>query len=159
MLQSLSQSKVFKETRRFITVFSRVRHRSLTGAREIQSTTARPVYIRHIQISHLFIGCGVPDGLCLLFLDKILNSFLIISFMRATTVRIFILNKWIQQIFINFYVRDPTGLSTGLKSRKKNLIFYVAYQRLGRINVGPPADSWVKWNYDISYIIFFSVDF
>jgi len=47
---------------RFITVFTRADHWSLTSARCIHSTTYHPISLRHILILCSFLRLGLPNG-------------------------------------------------------------------------------------------------
>jgi hypothetical protein len=53
----------FYGTRRLITVFTRVRHRSLSSARLIQSIPLHPISLRSILILSTRLRLGLPSGL------------------------------------------------------------------------------------------------
>jgi hypothetical protein len=61
--QLVQQFPVFYGTRRFITVFTRARHGSLSWARCIQSTPSHPVFIRSILILSSHLRLDLPSVL------------------------------------------------------------------------------------------------
>jgi hypothetical protein len=56
-------SPTFYGTRRFITVFTRALHRSLSWARSIQSIPPHPISLRSILILSSYLRLGPPSGL------------------------------------------------------------------------------------------------
>jgi hypothetical protein len=75
--QLLKNSPTFYGTRRFITVFTRALHCSLTWARGIQSISSHPIYLRSILILSTHLLLGLPSGLFpSRFPTKILHTFL-----------------------------------------------------------------------------------
>jgi len=64
--QLVKKFSAFYVSLRFITVFTRVRHWSITWAKWIQSTLSHPCFVRYILISsHLRLGlpsCRLPSG-------------------------------------------------------------------------------------------------
>jgi hypothetical protein len=62
---TLSQSRnppAFYRTRRFITVFTRVRHLSLSWSRLIKSTPSNPIYLRSILTLSSHLRLGLPSA-------------------------------------------------------------------------------------------------
>jgi hypothetical protein len=60
--QLVSKFPAFCGTRRFITMFTRARHWSLSWARCIHSTPSHPVSLRHILILSSHVYQGLPSG-------------------------------------------------------------------------------------------------
>jgi hypothetical protein len=107
----------FYGTRRFITVFTRPYHRSLSEARWIQSTPSKPISLRSILILSYHISLVLPSGLFPSWLipTKILNSFLIYP-MRATCPALRILLDLIILMFGEEYKRWSSLISNFLQT-------------------------------------------
>jgi hypothetical protein len=77
VVQLLKNFEEFYWTRRFITVFTRVLHWSLSWARSIQSTVTHPITLRSILILSTYLRLGLPSSLFSSgFPNKILHLFL-----------------------------------------------------------------------------------
>jgi hypothetical protein len=63
IVQPLKNFPAFYGTRRFITVFKRALHLSLSWARSIQSITSHPISLRSILILFTHLRLGLPSGL------------------------------------------------------------------------------------------------
>jgi hypothetical protein len=62
-VQLLKNFPAFYGTRRFITVFTRALHWSLSWARSIQSVPSHPISLRSILILSTYLRLGLPNGL------------------------------------------------------------------------------------------------
>jgi hypothetical protein len=62
-VQLLENFTAFYGTRRFITAFTWVLHRSLSWARSIQSLPSHPTSLRSILILSTHLRLGLPSGL------------------------------------------------------------------------------------------------
>jgi hypothetical protein len=65
-VQLLKNFPAFYRTRRFITLFIRALHSSLSWVRSVQSIPSHPVYLRSILILSTHLSLGLPSGLLLL---------------------------------------------------------------------------------------------
>jgi hypothetical protein len=63
IVQPLKNFPTFYGTRRFITVFTRALHWSLSWARSIQSILSHPISLRTILILSTYLRLGLPCGL------------------------------------------------------------------------------------------------
>jgi hypothetical protein len=63
IVQLLNNFQAFYGTRRFITVFTRDFHSSLSWARSIQSISSHPIYLWSILILSTHLRLGLPNGL------------------------------------------------------------------------------------------------
>jgi hypothetical protein len=70
----------FYETRRFITVFTRTLHWSLSWARSVQSIPSHPISLRSILILSTHLHLGLASGLLSGFPTNILYAFLLSQF-------------------------------------------------------------------------------
>jgi hypothetical protein len=84
IVQLLKNFTAFYGTRKFITVFTRALHLSLSWARPIQSIPSHPISLRSILILSTYLRLGLPNGLLPSgFPTNILYAFLL-SPIRAT---------------------------------------------------------------------------
>jgi hypothetical protein len=64
IVQPIKNFPAFYGTRRFITVFTRFLHWSLSWVRSIQSIPSHPIALRPILILSTHLRLGLPSGLC-----------------------------------------------------------------------------------------------
>jgi hypothetical protein len=95
IVQLLKNFPAFYGTRRFITVFTRVLHWSLSWSRSIQSIPSHPTSLKSILILSTYLRLGLPSGLFpSYFLTNILYAFSF-SPIRATWHALLILLDFI----------------------------------------------------------------